>query len=426
MDALVTRSGQAAASGLRVDLRQAIYALSDALDLVGVDDVAHGKRVGIMAAAVGRQLGRPAEACAALFDCGLLHDIGVSTTTMHHHLVSEFDWESSQQHCHAGHALLRDFPPLCRLAEPILYHHTHWSALAGLAAVAPAVREQANLIYLVDRVDALAAPYYAGGTLLQQTAAIRATIAGHAGSYFAPYLVDAFHGASASEAFWLQLEPRSIQAALQEMLEQGAPAIAARGELRQLALIFARIVDAKSPFTAEHSLGVARLARFLAERLGVSPENCEKLEIAGLLHDLGKLRVPDAILDKPARLDSVELQAMHAHSFETFQILRRIRGFEEITRWAAYHHEEPDGSGYPFHVGGADLPLEARILRVADIFQAMVQDRPYRKGLSGPATIAFLQELVAAGRLEGQVVNAAAADLAGALAAAKPASSFSG
>ena len=109
-------------------------------------------------------------------------------------------------------------------------------------------------------------------------------------------------------------------------------------------------MDAKSPFTAEHSVGVSRLARFLAERLGVSIENCEKLEIAGLLHDLGKLRVPDEILEKPGRLDKRERKIINTHSYETFQILRNIRGFEEITRWAAYHHEEPDGSGYPFHL----------------------------------------------------------------------------
>ena len=97
-----------------------------------------------------------------------------------------------------------------------------------------------------------------------------------------------------------------------------------------MAEMFSRIVDAKSPFTAEHSLGVARLARFMAERLGVDAINCDKIEIAGLLHDLGKLRVPDEILDKPRGLDERERKIMNAHSFETFQILRHIKGFEEI------------------------------------------------------------------------------------------------
>ena len=403
-----------------VELRQVIYALSDALDLVGIDDVAHGKRVGVMAASCARHLGLDEAAIGFLFDLGMLHDIGVSSTTTHRHLVSEFDWESSQGHCDTGYALLRDFSPLAALAQPVLYHHTRWERLRLIEGLAPEVVEQANLIYLVDRVDALAAPHYAGGDLLMHTAAIREKIAGNSGTYFAPRLVEAFLAASTSEAFWLQLEPRSIQAFLQEMEARGTHCLASLTELKQMAEMFSRIVDAKSPFTAEHSLGVARLARFMAERLGVDAINCDKIEIAGLLHDLGKLRVPDEILDKPRGLDERERKIMNAHSFETFQILRHIKGFEEIAMWAAYHHEEPDGSGYPFRLRGDALPLEARILRVADIFQAMVQDRPYRAGLSAPAVLDFLRRLVDQGRMDEDLFAVAESDIDGAMAAARP------
>lgn len=405
---------------IRVDLRQVIYALSDALDLVGIDDVAHGKRVGIMAAACGRELGLTAEQTIRLFDLGMLHDIGVSSTTTHRHLVNEFDWDCSQGHCDIGYALLRDFAPLAALAEPVRYHHTHWEKLGGLPGVDRQVAEQANLIYLVDRVDALAAPHYAEGVLMY-TCDIRERIAACRGSYFSPVLIDAFMAASVTEAFWLQLEPHGIQDFMQEMLAQGSSCLASIAELKQLAEIFSRIVDAKSPFTAEHSLGVAGLARFFAEGLGLGPAVCDKLEIAGLLHDLGKLRVPDEVLDKPGLLDERERTIMNAHSFESFQILRHIGGFEEIARWAAYHHEEPDGNGYPFHLHGGSLPLEARILRVADIFQAMVQDRPYRAGLAADAILPFMDQLVAAGRIDADIVRVARLDLSGAMAAARPA-----
>jgi putative nucleotidyltransferase with HDIG domain len=405
---------------LLVDLRQVIYALSDALDLVGIDDVGHGKRVGVMAAALARRLGLDPVATTFLFDLGMLHDIGVSSTATHGHLVAEFDWENSQVHCEIGHALLRDFPPLAAMAAPIRHHHTRWELLAADARVDAATARQANLVFLVDRVDALAAPHYADGSLLMHAAAIRARIAAVAGSYFDPALVDAFLAASESEAFWLQLEPRGVQAALQDMLASHEPCHATRGELRQLAEIFSRIVDAKSPFTAEHSLGVARLARHIAARLDIAADNQDKIEIAGLLHDLGKLRIPDEILDKPGGLDARERKIIHAHSFETFQILRHIRGFEEIAAWAAWHHEEPDGNGYPFRVRGTELPLEARILRVADIFQAMAQDRPYRKGLSAGEVRAFIEDLAARGRIEPEIVAALAADMPAAMAAALP------
>ena len=404
---------------IAVDLRQVVYALSDALDLVGIDDVGHGKRVGIMARACGRLLTVPPAEPTTLFDLGMLHDIGVSSTATHNHLLLEFDWEGSQQHCDIGYRLLRDFPPLARLAEPVRYHHTHWEELAAMPDLSPVVAEQANLIYLVDRVDTLAAPPYGSGEPLMHTAGIRDKIAARAGRYFEPDLVEAFLTASATEAFWLELEPRGIQSVMQEMLIQAVPYPATIAELKQLAAMFSQIVDAKSTFTAEHSTGVSRLARFFAEGLGVSPAQCDKLEIAGLLHDLGKLRVPDEVLDKPGRLDDRERKLMNAHSYETFQILRQIKGFEEITQWASCHHEEYDASGYPFHLKGQELPLEARIRRVADIFQPMPQDRPYRAGLPPDEILAFMRRLISEGRIEAEILRVAEQDMAGAMAAAR-------
>ncbi|MCX7174385.1 MAG: HD domain-containing protein [Proteobacteria bacterium] len=410
----------ASTGALLVDLRHVIYALSDALDLVGIDDVGHGKRVGIMAAACGRTLGLSEAETTFLFDLGMLHDIGVSSTKTHGHLVAEFDWKSSQVHCEVGYALLRDFVPLAAMALPIRYHHSHWDKLRDRSDLDPAIAGQANLVFLVDRVDALSAAHYADGSLMTQRGSIRDQIKANAGSFFAPELVEAFLAASASEAFWLQLEPRGIQAIMQDMLARHEPCAASTPELKQLAEIFSLIVDAKSSFTAEHSLGVARLSRHIAERMGISPENCDKIEIAGLLHDLGKLRIPDGILDKPGKLDEHERNIINAHSFETFQILRNIKGFEEITPWAAYHHEQPDGGGYPFHIRNIDLPLEARILRVADIFQAMAQNRPYRKGLSADAILVFFEDLVAQGRIEAGIVTTLTQDMPAAMAAALP------
>lgn len=395
---------------LQADLRQVVYALSDALDLVGVDDVAHGKRVGVMAAECAKAAGWPADEVQFIFDLGLLHDIGVSSTATHQHLVGEFDWAGSQAHAQVGWELLKDFPLLSRMALPIRYHHTRWDALRQ-RGVAEEVAVAANLVLLTDRVDALAAPHYASHKVLQHREQIQQEIAHRSGSYFDPRWVAVFLRVSSNEAFWLALEPRALNSYLLDMILRGRSYPASFAEFRALAEIFARIVDAKSPFTFTHSRGVARLARRLAERLGVPAERCDKLEIAGLLHDLGKLRVPDEILDKPGRLDDDERLVMKSHSFETQQILRNIRGFEEIGAWAAHHHEEPGGQGYPFGLDAATLPLEARILRVADIFQAMVQDRPYRLGLQGQALRSFMAGLQAEGRIDARVGETLLANL---------------
>lgn len=390
----------------RTNLRQIIHALSDALDLVGVDDIAHGKRVAVMLGHCATVLGLNAVERAHLFDLGLVHDVGVSSTATHQRLVTEFDWEQSAEHCRLGYELLKSFKPLRAMAEPILYHHTRWDLLC-LMDIPATVRAQANLILLADRADALAAHWRTDTLPLTAVPGIREELQTHTGSYFAPELMRAFLEASRTEAFWLSQEEHSIPLSLHDQFRNGGSRTINLEEVRQLAHLFARIVDAKSPFTAEHSLGVARVARQLGVLMGLGYERCVGLEIAGLLHDLGKLRIPDEILNKPAGLNPDERAIINVHSYETYQILRRIEGFEDIAMWAACHHEEPDGSGYPFHMERAALPVESRIMRVADIFQAMVQDRPYRSGLPVEQVRAFMRSMARQNRIDQEVASVA-------------------
>lgn len=394
---------------LQVDLRQVVQALSDALDLVGMDDFYHGKRVSLMAVQVARSLGLDAAMRDDLFNAGLLHDCGVSSTAIHQHLVSELDWSGAQTHCEIGYRLLSAFSYLRPLAAPILYHHTHWRDFAALDVPGDVARF-ANLIFLADRADALAAPHL-GPELLLHKQPILDTLAAYRGSMFAPDLVDAFLETARADAFWLALEPRHIQNFLGEMLQRGQPQVLDFAALRQVAMLFSRVVDAKSPFTAAHSLGVAQLARLLGELDGADADSCDKLELAGLMHDLGKLLVPDEILDKPGPLTAREHLLIERHSFETYQILCRIRGFEDIAAWAAYHHETLDGSGYPYGLGGGGLPRQARIVAVADVFQAMAQNRPYRTSMPPGEILENLQQRVRDGHLDGELVELVAQHL---------------
>jgi HD-GYP domain-containing protein (c-di-GMP phosphodiesterase class II) len=111
---------------------------------------------------------------------------------------------------------------------------------------------------------------------------------------------------------------------------------------------------------------------------------------------------------------------MASHSFESWQILRNITGFEDIAAWASFHHEEPDGDGYPFGIGGAGLPWEARILRVADVFQAMIQDRPYRPSVAPRAVCDHLARLAREGHVDPAAFALLEANLDAAAALAQP------
>ena len=363
----------------KTDLRQIIYALETTVDLVGMNDNDHGKRVGYIASQIAHQIGFSEQTMQFSFELGLIHDCGVSTDQVQTQLINHFDWENAYIHCHVGYQLLNGFEPLRRYAIPIRYHHTPWDKLDS-AGISPQDARMANLIFLSDRIDVQSAAHYGKDILLAKKYIIE-SIERHSGTYFDPLLVEAFLMLERSEAFWISLEERHIDRYTWDMGRFDSPITLTLPQLRYFSLMIAYIIDQKSPFTAQHSARVGCLARYLARAYGLFEETCDKIEIAGFLHDIGKLHMPDKLLEKPGALSEAERSIICQHSYETYEILRHIEGLGEISLWASYHHEGINGAGYPFHPAERDLGIEARILSVADIFQALVQDRPYRKGM---------------------------------------------
>jgi len=393
-------------SMLNVDLRQAVIALADALNLVGIDEHQHGERVAYMATTCARKLGWSNQAIDDIFHTGLLHDCGVSSSVMHKKLIAEMDWEGSELHCILGEYYLRNFPPLAYLAPVIRYHHTHWNELQQLD-LPQEIRQSANLIYLVDRVDALRVQIKNNPDIAPYTTTdvIRERIADAADKHFSPVLVEAFLAVSNNDAFWLDMEPLRLTDFMAQMQHDRAPRLSHYDDVRKLASIFAHIVDAKSSYTYDHSLGVSRVAKRIAELLDLPIPRVNEIELAGLLHDLGKLGVPDEILDKKGPLTAEESTIMHRHSYESFRILNRIKGFERIAQWAGNHHETLLGDGYPFHHEETELTIEARLIAVADIFQALAQERPYRKALNVEEINRYLKEVVKQGKVDADIVE---------------------
>lgn len=154
--------------------------------------------------------------------------------------------------------------------------------------------------------------------------------------------------------------------------------------------VFASIVDAKSPFTYRHSMGVMQVSCAIAKELDLAPDLCDIIRRAALLHDIGKLSVSNAILDKNGKLTEAEWASVRSHPGYSGVILRRVPSFERVALLAEQHHERLDGSGYPHRKTAAELSLESRIIALADCYSAMAETRPYREGIPKDEVLTLL------------------------------------
>ena len=215
------------------------------------------------------------------------------------------------------------------------------------------------------------------------------TLAERSGSWFDPDLVRAAESLHQQGALWAQCLPGSDPEALQRAvlaLDPGSSIALAARNIDLICSGFADVIDAKSPFTYRHSVATTEAAVLISNAMGLAPDRVDVVRRAALLHDIGKLGVPNTILDKPGPLTSEEWKTVHHHPVLSQEILSRVGAFSEIAVLAGQHHERLDGSGYPHHLTEKTLSLESRILSVADVFSALMEGRPYRQDLS-PAEI---------------------------------------
>jgi len=369
--------------------------ISEAIDLVYPALCNHHKKVAYIAYCIAKELDLPDSDLMDIALASILHDIGAFSVAERMCVVNAlFDDSSCNQHALIGSRLLQDCKPLDNAATIIKYHHAHYSAAAHSIPLGSYV------VHLADRLSLL---LNEGSEVLEQVPEIMAQIEENS-RVFHPDALAALRRLVKLEYFWIEACSVSVNYVLPDRLPRLRETMGL-DVLEGFASVFSRIIDFRSRFTATHSKGVAAVALELTTILGFSSRECRMMEIAGYLHDLGKLAIPTEILEKDSALTYEEFNEMRKHSYYTYTILRKIKGLEQISSWAAYHHEKLNGEGYPFHIKGDDFSKFARIIAVADIFTAITEDRPYRTGMDSINALKLLRGMVVDGAIDESIVD---------------------
>jgi HD-GYP domain-containing protein (c-di-GMP phosphodiesterase class II) len=421
----------------RIPLISVIAGLSHALDLTEGHPPGHANRSCIIGMRIAQALGLPAEQQTNLHHALLLKDAGCSSNAQRvhelfggddhevKHAVWLRDWrrfgeqvsyalqyterrgslaarlkklvvlaakgprgggELFRIRCDRGAqiALAMGFPR--QTAEAIRSMDEHWDGWGypdGLRT--HDIPLESRIINLAQVADIF---FETGGPALALE-----TVARRSGRWFDPELVRVFTRIATPPGFWYALHSADLIPAVTALQPSPSSVAADPGTLERIALAFAWVIDAKSPYTYEHSEGVSAIAARIGERIGFSVEQIARLRQMALLHDIGKLAVPNRILDKPGPLTDDEFTVVRAHPRHTFDILSRVPIFDELAAEAGSHHERMDGHGYYRGVPAGTLSVAARALAVADVTEALGSDRPYRKGMPPDAVAQVLRDM---------------------------------
>lgn len=250
----------------------------------------------------------------------------------------------------------------------------HWNGSGKPEGLARCdIPQQSNIALLAQVVDVFVSE--------QNITAAIAEIQSRSGTWFDPDLVSAFMAAQSKPDFWTVLNDPSLEDRVFALPPALASTDVDEDFLDDIAEAFADIVDAKSPFTADHSKRVTLYTDMIAEELGLTAEHRRWLRRAALLHDIGKLAVSNQVLDKAGKLNDDEWTAIKSHPYHSEKILEHVSAFKDIAPIAGAHHERLDGKGYPYGLNADEICLEVRIITVADVFDALSADRPYRSAM---------------------------------------------
>ena len=389
-----------AADKLCVNIFEMVASIARVIDMMSPVIGNHHMQVAYLAYRLGEELQLSDDQKYELFIAGALHDIGAFSLQDRLDLL-EFEDTKPGEHSMAGSLILETFPPFSGIARLIKFHHVHWKNGEGAFQNGESVPNGSHIIHLADRV---AVKLSKKAPVLSQVRDICRSILEHKGDVFVPEYVDALINMANKEHIWLDIISESMEAILKRTVLYRAKELTIE-EMVDFSRLICRLIDFKSKFTAAHSNGVAAVAIELSRLSGFSKHERRLIEIAAYLHDLGKLAIPSEILNKQNKLTDNEQFIMRSHVYHTYRVIEPFEMLNVAGSWGALHQERLNGTGYPFGLTSDELPLGARIMAVADVFTALTEDRPYRKGMDSKNTKTVLQTMVDAGELDNNLVD---------------------
>ena len=374
---------------MRIALKSALMLATRVIQIINPELHLHMQRTALIALELALAAGLSRQQQQTIFCAALLHDIGVLGDKRVIASLNAID-NLDDPHQHRGAEMLDGLATLAPILPIIRDHHFSPSHRGSL---------EQHIVYFADVFERLlssdkTATTYQTDIVIDKFRALYQEID--------PQLCQTLCQLAQKEHFWLHLNPGHIQRMLEIIGPINAIYIDIDG-LKDICLLIAKIVDTYSSFTASHSLMVGKISRMLATYINLPELECQKIEIAGYLHDIGKIYIPLAILEKQGELDDEELLQVREHSYMTGKLLSAFSELGEIINWAANHHEKLDGSGYPLHLNEDYLQLPDRIIAIADIFTALTEDRPYRHGMSLQQALQLIEADVINGALDKDV-----------------------
>ncbi|MCL2754607.1 MAG: HD domain-containing protein [Oscillospiraceae bacterium] len=376
---------------MKISRHSLIFGLSYALDIAGKNNLSHSKSTAYLSVMLGRASGMDENTIMELYYAALLHDIALSNT---YEMVP---------HCLDGEELLKKLPLPPSIPQSVLEHHEFYDGSGLFKLSGDEISQSAQIICLASAFDdefGKSAATFDHSLFLKVCGWVEGVR-----KLFAPGLLTVLEELLKRESFLLDYFNHETKYALSDKAIVDDDVFYGYEDVEKFALCFADIIDKKSPFTYTHSHGIAELARKAAAHLGYDTATQNKLYIAGLLHDIGKLAVSVDILHKNGRLDPDERFEINKHTYYTRKILEQIDGFEEITNYAANHHEKLDGTGYPHRTDATRLSELERVMPICDVYQALTEQRPYRDTMPPEKVWAIIDDMCEKSHLDKALVE---------------------